>query len=70
MVSDGSNIYVRLKSGRVAVIEGRNGHVRSSVRVCPIDDVEPRIAVTESRVIVNCSAAGGGERLVVVPFGH
>jgi hypothetical protein len=70
MISDGRNVYVRLKSGRVAVIDGRNGHVRSWVRVCPIDDVEPRIAVTESRVIVNCSAAGGGERLVVVPFGH
>jgi hypothetical protein len=71
MVQNGSNVYVRLEVGRVAVIDAQTGHVRRSLRVCPVsdDEVIPTMAVTESRLIVNCIAAGGtGERLVVSPL--
>jgi hypothetical protein len=70
MVQNGSNVYVRLKVGRVAVIDAQTGRVRRWIRVCPVsdDEVIPTMAATESRLIVNCIAAGGtGERLVVFP---
>ncbi len=70
MVPNGSNIYVHLMAGRVAVIDAKTGRVRKWVRVCSEgEDAEPTMAVTESRLIVTCPPAGReGERLAVVPL--
>jgi outer membrane protein assembly factor BamB len=71
MVPNGSNIYVRLMSGRVAVVDAKTGRVRGTVRACSGSEDDRAMAVTESRLIVTCFAAGGkGERLVVLPLGR
>jgi hypothetical protein len=73
MVGNGSNVYV-VKAGRVAVVEANSGRFRGWIRTCQVSDPEfvPRLAVTETRVIVTCpTAAGGsagGDQLVVLPL--